>query len=161
MNQEVTREPQGSLVMRTLAMPADTNANGDIFGGWLMSQMDLGGAILAQEIAKNRVVTVCVDKMVFLRPVSVGDVVCCYAQCTRIGRTSLEVKIEAWNKKVHDGSGNHQCVTEAQFTYVAINEQGQSCPIPRENNPELDYVQAVIEGKIPPQIPNAGNNLFL
>lgn len=73
--------PQGELVLRTLAMPADTNANGDIFGGWLMSQMDIGGAIQAKEIAHGRVVTVRVEGMSFLRPVAVGDVVCCYALC--------------------------------------------------------------------------------
>ncbi|STM16295.1 putative acyl-coA thioester hydrolase [Escherichia coli] len=78
--------PQGDLVLRTLAMPADTNANGDIFGGWLMSQMDIGGAILAKEIAHGRVVTVRVEGMTFLRPVAVGDVVCCYARCVQKGR---------------------------------------------------------------------------
>ena len=71
------------MVLRTLAMPADTNANGDIFGGWLMSQMDIGGAIMAKEIAQGRVVTVRVDGMTFLRPVAVGDVVCCYARCVK------------------------------------------------------------------------------
>ena len=141
-NQE--RKPSGSMVLRTLAMPADTNANGDIFGGWLMSQMDLGGAILAKEIVKGRVVTVCVDKMVFLHPVSVGDVICCYGQCTRVGRSSLEVKVEVWNKKIHDGSGIRQCVTEALFTYVAIDDKGKPRMIPRENNPELEQALALI-----------------
>lgn len=141
-NQE--RKPSGSMVLRTLAMPADTNANGDIFGGWLMSQMDLGGAILAKEIVKGRVVTVCVDKMVFLHPVSVGDVICCYGQCTRVGRSSLEVKVEVWNKKIHDGSGIRQCVTEALFTYVAIDDKGKPRMIPRENNPELAQALALI-----------------
>ena len=77
------------MVLRTLAMPADTNANGDIFGGWLMSQMDIGGAIMAKEIAQGRVVTVRVDGMTFLRPVAVGDVVCCYARCVKRGNTSV------------------------------------------------------------------------
>lgn len=77
--------PNGELVLRTLAMPADTNANGDIFGGWLMSQMDIGGAIQAKEIAQGRVVTVRVDGMTFLKPVAVGDVVCCYARCIKTG----------------------------------------------------------------------------
>src|SRR5690606_25183830 len=88
--------PQGELVLRTLAMPADTNANGDIFGGWLMSQMDMGGAILAKEIAHGRVVTVRVDGMTFLRPVAVGDVVCCYARCVKRGNTSVSINIEVW-----------------------------------------------------------------
>ncbi len=91
--------PQGELVLRTLAMPADTNANGDIFGGWLMSQMDIGGAILAKEIAEGRVVTVRVDGMSFLKPVAVGDVVCCYARCLRTGRSSINVNVEVWVKK--------------------------------------------------------------
>ena len=89
-----TNAPQGELVLRTLAMPADTNANGDIFGGWLMSQMDMGGAILAKEIAHGRVVTVRVDGMTFLRPVAVGDVVCCYARCVKRGNTSISINIE-------------------------------------------------------------------
>lgn len=137
-------DPNGRLLIRTLAMPSDTNANGDIFGGWLMSQMDLGGAILAKELAKGRVVTVCVDKMVFLNPVSVGDVICCYGKCTRIGRSSMEVKVEIWNKKLHDGSGVRQCVTEAMFTYVAIDDHGKPRPIPRENNPEFERAMAII-----------------
>nr|VUD23867.1 acyl-coA hydrolase [Salmonella sp. NCTC 7297] len=81
-------------------MPADTNANGDIFGGWLMSQMDIGGAILAKEIAHGRVVTVRVEGMTFLRPVAVGDVVCCYARCVKRGTTSISINIEVWVKKV-------------------------------------------------------------
>lgn len=137
-------DPNGRLLIRTLAMPSDTNANGDIFGGWLMSQMDLGGAILAKELAKGRVVTVCVDKMVFLNPVAVGDVICCYGKCTRIGRSSMEVKVEIWNKKLHDGSGVRQCVTEAMFTYVAIDDHGKPRPIPRENNPEFERAMAII-----------------
>ena len=79
--------PEGALLLRTLAMPADTNPSGDIFGGWLMSQMDMGGAILAKELARGRVVTIAVDGMTFHRPVAVGDVVCCYGRCTHVGRT--------------------------------------------------------------------------
>lgn len=142
---ETHDKPHGSLVLRTLAMPADTNANGDIFGGWLMSQMDLGGAILAKEIAKGRVVTVCVDKMLFHTPVSVGDVVCCYASCTKVGRSSIEVKVEIWIKKVYDGTGRRAKVTEANFTYVAIGDNKKSRAIPRENNPELEHALALIE----------------
>lgn len=142
---EQNERPQGNIVLRTLAMPADTNGNGDIFGGWLMSQMDLGGAILAKEISKGRVVTVCVDKMVFHTPVSVGDVVCCYGSCTRIGRSSMDVKVEIWIKKVFDGTGRRAKVTEAHFTYVAIDDNKKSRPIPRENNPELEQALALIE----------------
>ncbi len=92
--------PKGEMVLRTLAMPADTNANGDIFGGWLMSQMDIGSAVMAKEIAQGRVVTVRVDGMTFLRPVAVGDVVCCYARCVKRGNTSVTINIEVWVKKV-------------------------------------------------------------
>lgn len=140
-------DPNGRLVLRTLAMPSDTNANGDIFGGWLMSQMDLGGAILAKEIAKGRVVTVCVDKMTFLNPVAVGDVICCYAKCTRVGRSSIQMKVEIWNKKVAEGARERQCVTEALFTFVAVDKAGKSRPIPREDNPELDEVLAILNSE--------------
>lgn len=140
------REPKGSLILRTLAMPSDTNANGDIFGGWIMSQMDMGGAILAKEIAKGRVVTACVDSMSFLRPVAVGDVVCCYGTCTKLGRTSMQVKVEVWIKKVAEGTGERQCVTEALFTFVAIDKNGKPREIPRQNNPEFDAVIAQLKG---------------
>lgn len=139
------RSPAGSLILRTLAMPSDTNANGDIFGGWIMSQMDMGGAILAKELAHGRVVTVSVDSMTFLRPVSVGDVVCCYGKCTKVGRTSLQVKVEVWIKKVADGGKERFCVTEALFTFVAIDKNGKPRPIPREDNPELQAVLAELD----------------
>ncbi|MGX2947813.1 acyl-CoA thioester hydrolase YciA [Frederiksenia canicola] len=144
-NKVEPRSPSGSLILRTLAMPSDTNANGDIFGGWIMSQMDMGGAILAKELAHGRVVTVSVDSMAFLRPVSVGDVVCCYGKCTKVGRTSLQVKVEVWIKKVADGGKERFCVTEALFTFVAIDKNGRPRPIPRENNPELDAILAELQ----------------
>ncbi|PVZ84420.1 acyl-CoA thioester hydrolase YciA [Serratia sp. S1B] len=123
--------PSGELVLRTLAMPADTNANGDIFGGWLMSQMDIGGAILAKEVAEGRVVTVRVDGMSFLKPVAVGDVVCCYAKCIRTGRSSITVNIEVWIKKVSSAPvGQRYRATEAVFTYVAVDDAGRPCPLP-------------------------------
>lgn len=124
-NKQSTRLPDGALILRTLAMPSDTNANGDIFGGWIMSQMDMGGAILAKELAQGRVVTVSVDSMSFLRPVAVGDVVCCYGKCVKVGRTSMQVKVEVWIKKVADGSRDRYCVTEALFTFVAIDKNGR------------------------------------
>ncbi|WP_386686908.1 acyl-CoA thioester hydrolase YciA [Lonepinella sp. MS14437] len=138
------RQSKGTLLLRTLAMPSDTNANGDIFGGWIMSQMDMGGAILAKEIAKGRVVTVCVDKMSFLRPISVGDVVCCYGQLVKVGRTSMQVKVEVWIKKVYQGLRDRYCVTEALFTYVAIDKEGKPRSIPKEDNPELEQALALI-----------------
>lgn len=124
---EEQREPDGDLLLRTLAMPADTNSNGDIFGGWIMSQMDIGGGILAKEIAKGRVVTVKVDGMSFYKPVKVGHVVCCYGKCTKIGNSSLIIKLEVWIKPVlAEGPGERYCVTEAVFTYVAIDSEGNS-----------------------------------
>ncbi|WP_291971950.1 acyl-CoA thioester hydrolase YciA [Candidatus Symbiopectobacterium sp.] len=123
--------PHGELVLRTLAMPADTNANGDIFGGWLMSQMDIGGAIMAKEIAEGRVVTVRVDGMSFLKPVAVGDVVCCYARCLRTGRSSLDINVEVWVKKVSTAPiGQRYRATQALFTYVAVDETGHPCELP-------------------------------
>ncbi|AJJ64626.1 acyl-CoA thioester hydrolase YciA [Yersinia aldovae] len=123
--------PNGELVLRTLAMPADTNANGDIFGGWLMSQMDIGGAIQAKEIAHGRVVTVRVDGMTFLKPVAVGDVVCCYARCIKTGRSSITINIEVWVKKVSsEPIGQRYRATEAIFTYVAVDDAGKARALP-------------------------------
>lgn len=136
-------QPQGSLLLRTLAMPSDTNANGDIFGGWIMSQMDMGGAILAKEIALGRVVTVAVDSMTFIRPISVGDVVCCYGRCLGVGRSSIKIQVEVWVKRVaNEPLSERYCVTQAVFTFVAIDKNGKSRAIPRENNPELARVLA-------------------
>ncbi|MBC8953110.1 acyl-CoA thioesterase [Xenorhabdus sp. PB62.4] len=125
--------PNGELVLRTLAMPADTNANGDIFGGWLMSQMDIGGAILAKEIALGRVVTVSVNGISFLKPVAVGDVVCCYARCLKTGNSSITIHIEVWVKKVaSEPVGQRYRATEAVFTYVAVDENNRSRPLPED-----------------------------
>ena len=123
--------PQGEMVSRTLAMPADTNANGDIFGGWLMSQMDMGGAIMAKEIAEGRVVTVRVDGMSFLKPVAVGDVVSCYARCMRTGNSSMTINVEVWIKKVSsEPIGQTYCATEAVFVSVAGDNSATSRPLP-------------------------------
>ncbi len=125
------REPDGDMLRRTRAMPADTNPNGDIFGGWIMSQMDIGGGILAKEIASGRIVTVAVDGMTFHHPVQVGDVVCCYGKCTRIGTTSMTIKLEVWVKPVlREAQIARYCVTEAVFTYVAIDDQGAPRKVP-------------------------------
>lgn len=133
------RVSRGRLLLRTLAMPSDTNANGDIFGGWIMSQMDLGGAIMAKEIAQGPVVTVSVDKINFIRPVSVGDVICCYGRCVKVGNSSLKVEVEVWVKKVSTEPFNERyCVTDAVFTFVAIDKNGKPRPIPKENNAELE-----------------------
>jgi acyl-CoA thioesterase YciA len=119
----------GEVVIRTIAMPADANANGDIFGGWLVSQMDLGGAILARGTAHCRVTTVAVDGMSFLRPVNVGDVVTCYGKLLGVGRTSMKIAVEAWVQRYSDSTRQH--VTEGTFTYVAIDERGKPQPVSR------------------------------
>lgn len=121
--------PKGELVIRTIAMPADTNANGDIFGGWLMSQMDLGAAIVAKNLSRSRVTTVAVDGMVFLNPVFVGDIVNCHATLMKIGRTSMKIDVEAWVQRGKDGTLVR--VTEGIFTYVAIDDQGRPQPVNR------------------------------
>lgn len=120
-------QADGDLVIRTLAMPKDTNANGDIFGGWLVSQMDLGGAIFAKQLCGKRIVTVAIDKMVFLRPVNVGNIVCCYAKLLKVGTTSMSIKIEAWAVPME--STERAKVTEGVFTFVAIDENGKKTPV--------------------------------
>jgi acyl-CoA thioesterase YciA len=115
-------EPQGDLTVRTIAMPADTNANGDIFGGWVMSQMDQAGGIAGVERAQGRVVTVAVDAMHFIRPVRVGDVLCVHTRVERVGRTSMTIKIEAWARRFQ--TQMREKVTDATFTFVAIDQDG-------------------------------------
>ena len=117
-------------MVRTIAMPADTNSNGDIFGGWLLSQMDLGGAVLARNLAHSRVVTVAIEAMSFIYPVFVGDIVTCYASRQSTGRTSMKIDIEAWVQRQTDGSLHR--VTEGLFTYVAIDETGRPHPVRRK-----------------------------
>lgn len=120
--------PTGELTLQTLTMPRDTNANGDIFGGWLMSQMDLAGAISATEIARGRVTTVAVGHMVFLRPVPVGCTVSCYCDVTEVGRSSIKIVIEVWIK--HSDQLVQLKVTEGEFIYVAIDDSGRTRPVP-------------------------------
>ncbi|MEZ5669267.1 MAG: acyl-CoA thioesterase [Alphaproteobacteria bacterium] len=119
--------PRGTLATQTIAMPADTNPSGDIFGGWLLSQMDLAGAVVAWERARGRVATVAIDSMTFHRPVFVGDVVSCHAEIVRIGRTSMAIRVEAWSH--HRGHGERHRVTQGVFTYVAIGEDRKPRPI--------------------------------
>lgn len=125
-----TVQPLGELVLRTLAMPADTNPNGDIFGGWLLSQMDIGGGIAAQQRAKSRVVTIAIDGMTFYHPVKVGDVVCCYAEIECVGRTSIKIRLQAWCLQ-HATDSERKKVTEGVFTFVAIDENGRPRPVDR------------------------------
>ena len=121
------REPRGSLSIRTLAMPADTNPSGDIFGGWVMSLMDLAAGVAAASHAKGRVVTAAITQLSFLRPVKVGDVVCCYTELTRTGRSSVSLSVEAW--VLRRGQGDRLKVTEAEFTMVAVDAEGRPRPL--------------------------------
>lgn len=122
-------QPQGELVIQTIAMPKDTNPNGDIFGGWLMSQMDLGSGILAAKTAHARVVTVAMEGMSFLEPVRVGDTVACYAWVEKIGRTSMTIPVEVWVQRFMDGRQIR--VTRAVFIYVSVDETGRPIPVQR------------------------------
>jgi acyl-CoA thioesterase YciA len=115
-------EPLGDLCIRTLAMPADTNANGDIFGGWLLSQMDVGGGVFASKVAKSRTVTVAIEAMNFRKAVYVGDLVSVHANLVRIGCTSITVHLEAWVVRRKDRQS--LLVTDGNFTYVSIDDQG-------------------------------------
>ena len=115
-------EPAGTLTIRTLAMPADTNPAGDIFGGWVMSQMDIAGAISAVERARGRVVTVAVEAMTFIAPVKVGDILCVYTTIERVGKTSITVAVEAWARRRE--LADRVKVTDGRFVYVALGEDG-------------------------------------
>ena len=120
-------EPRGDLCNRTLAMPADTNANGDIFGGWLLSQMDIGGGVFASKIAKSRTVTVAIEAMNFRKAVYVGDLVSVHANLVKVGRTSITVHLEAWALRRRETQAF--LVTDGNFTYVSIDDQGHPQPI--------------------------------
>jgi acyl-CoA thioesterase YciA len=125
-------EPRGDLCTRTLAL-ADTNANGDIFGGWLLSQMDIGGGIFASKIAKSRTVTVAIEAMNFRKPVYVGDLVSVHAKLVRVGRTSITVHLEAGvmrRKEMHS-----ILVTDGNFTYVSIDDQGHPQAVKQDGLP--------------------------
>jgi acyl-CoA thioesterase YciA len=125
------RPPQTEPTLRAIAMPADANPHGDIFGGWLLSQMDLAGGTVASRRAKGRTVTVAVTAMTFHRPVFIGDEVTCYAQIIKVGNTSITVKVESW---VRRGIGGEQIeVTEGIFTYVAVGSDRRPCPVPPES----------------------------
>jgi acyl-CoA thioesterase YciA len=133
-----TSGPQGDLLLRTMPMPADTSFNGDIFGGWIMSQMDIAGSIMAKEITRTRTATVAVESMKFIKPVRVGDVVCCYGRVMKIGTTSVTIMLEVWVRPVLRATEDRFTtfkVTEAAFTYVAINEDGKKQAISKERLP--------------------------
>ena len=119
--------PRGELTVRLAAMPRDTNANGDIFGGWVISQMDQAGGIRAAETAQGRVVTIAIEAMTFIRPVRVGDVLSVYTALDHIGRTSLKIHIEAWAQRFR--THHREKVTDATFTFVAIGADGRPRPV--------------------------------
>ena len=122
--------PQGQPVGRVIAMPADTNPEGDIFGGWLLAHMDLAGATPAFELAQGRCVTIALDGMVFHQPVSVGDEVSIYAHVLKTGRTSIRVHVEAWKRPRNQAEARSVRVTEGVFTYVAIDDDRQPRVLP-------------------------------
>ena len=128
-------DPIGELCIRTLAMPADTNANGDIFGGWLLGQMDLGGGVFASKIAKSRTVTVAIEAMNFRKAVYVGDLVSVHASLVRIGRTSITVHLDAWALRRRETVPI--LVTDGNFTYVSIDDQGHPQPIAQAGPPPI------------------------
>lgn len=121
--------PLGELTLQTIAMPCDTNANGDIFGGWLMAQMDLGSSVLARSRARGRVATIAVEAMTFHKPVNVGDVVSIHAEALREGTTSMTIAVEVWVRR--QPSGDHLKVTEAQFVFVAVDDAGRKRALPK------------------------------
>jgi len=128
---DTVASPEGELVLRTLALPRDTNPNGDIFGGWLLSQMDIAGGLAAKHYANNPVVTVAIEAMTFHLPVFVGDVLCCYAAVERIGRTSMAIRVEAW--AIRRNTRERVLVTDGVFTYVAVDQDRKPRLVPEEN----------------------------
>lgn len=123
-------KPRGKLALQTVAMPADTNANGDIFGGWVVSNMDMAAGIAARRRAKSRAVTRAIDKLEFIAPVNVGDTVCCYAELLKTGRSSMQFRIEVWTISLeHDDVPIK--AAEGIFTFVAINSENKPHPVDR------------------------------
>ena len=122
--------PRGELSIQVAAMPADTNANGDIFGGWLLSQMDIAGGIAGRTYSSGRAVTIAVESMTFREPVKVGDVVSCYAELIKVGTTSMTYRVEAW--ALRSDTFVREKVTEGVFTYVAIGPDGRPRKVPRD-----------------------------
>ena len=123
-----TPQTQGRLTIRTLAMPGDTNPSGDIFGGWVLSQMDVAAGICAGQRAQTRVVTAALDSMSFIQPVKVGDILGVYTQVKRVGRSSMDIHVEAWVRRGRIGV--REKVTEATFKFVALGDDGKPTPIP-------------------------------
>ncbi len=124
----MSQPPLSRVALQTIAMPADTNVNGDIFGGWLMAQMDLGASVPARMRAKGRVATVAVEAMTFHKPVLVGDLVSIHADIVKEGHTSLQIEVEVWVTR--QPSGRRIKVTEARFIFVAVDSDGKKRPLP-------------------------------
>ena len=144
----MNEKPRGELTVRISAMPADTNANGDIFGGWVLSRMDQAGGIAGVERARGRVVTIAVDAMTFIRPVRVGDVLEVFTEVESIGRTSMKIHVEAWARRFE--THLQEKVTDATFTFVAIDAAGKPRPIPKE---ERERYCSAIAGLARPSMP--------
>jgi acyl-CoA thioesterase YciA len=123
----MSNEPLGVLTIRTLAMPADANPSGDIFGGWVLSQMDIAASICAVDRAQCRTVTVALDAMSFISPVKIGDVLSVYTELRKVGNTSMDIYVEAWAKRGRLGETDK--VTEAMFKFVAVDEDGLPTPV--------------------------------
>lgn len=121
--------PKGELTIQTLAMPANTNANGDIFGGWIVSQMDLAAGVLAKKLALGRVATVAIHSMTFLKPVHVGDLISCYVTLVKQGNTSMTLNVEVW--VLPATQSEHYQVTEGVFIFVAIDDNGRPRQVPK------------------------------
>jgi acyl-CoA thioesterase YciA len=126
----MTRAPKGELTLQTLAMPMNTNANGDIFGGWIVSQMDLAVGILSKKISRGRITTVAINSMAFLKPVHVGDIISCYAELIKVGTTSMTIAVEVWAVPV--AQQEHYQVTEGVFVSVAIDDHGKPRQVPKQ-----------------------------
>jgi acyl-CoA thioesterase YciA len=133
---EGDRQPRGLLALRAVAMPKDTNPDGDIFGGWILSQMDIAGGMLAREVARGRAVTVTVDKMVFKVPLHVGDTIAIYAELLKVGNTSMDIRLEVWAKPFPGVYvAQRHLVTEGIFRYVSVDDNGRPRKI--QENPEF------------------------
>lgn len=132
---EAASKPVGQLSLQTIAMPGDANWNGDIFGGWLLSQMDIAGSVAARRRSHGRIATISIETMTFHTPVKIGDVLTCYTVIERVGRTSMRIRIAVW--ETNEPQQSTKLVTEGVFTYVAIDDNGRPRPIPPEQCPQV------------------------
>ena len=147
MTNPISQTTLGNLTTRTIARHSDTNAAGDIFGGWVLSQMDIAAGICAGQRAQRRVVTVSLDSMSFIQPVKVGDILGVYTRVGEVGRSSMVIHVEAWVRR--DRIGNREKVTEGKFKFVALDDDGNSTPVPPED--ELpEYVQEKLRAQMMP-----------